>query len=59
MTVVESVRATVRLAVLAALDEAAREIYGTRQIGWQDRDLPELFSAIDAQADRIFERQKA
>jgi hypothetical protein len=46
----------VRLAVLAALDAAAVELYGQEHIGWKDQDLPELFRAIDAQAERIFDR---
>jgi hypothetical protein len=47
---------TVRLAVLDALDAAAVELYGQKHIGWKDHDLPELFRAIDAQAERIFDR---
>ena len=47
---------TVRLAVMAALDTAAAELYGQENIGWKDQDLPELFRAIDAQAERIFDR---
>jgi hypothetical protein len=46
----------VRLAVMAALDAAAVELYGQENIGWKDADLPELFRAIDAQAERIFDR---
>lgn len=46
----------VRDAVLAALDAAAVELYGQERVGWTDGDLPELFRAIDAQANRIFDR---
>lgn len=46
----------VRDNVLAALDSAALELYGQSDIGWKDRELPDLFQAIDRQAAAIFER---
>jgi hypothetical protein len=46
----------VRRKVLDALDAAALELYGTESIGWTDRELPELFRAIDRHAAAILER---
>lgn len=54
----------IRHKVLAALDDGVREIYAnvagrpplTNTPGATDADLPELFKAIDRQADRALAR---
>lgn len=38
--------------VLAALDEAAEEVFG-QSLGAKDADLPEIFKCIDAQMQRL------
>lgn len=46
-----------RLKILTALDEFAQEdMPDLISIGALDRDLPELFKAVDAQVDRLIER---
>jgi hypothetical protein len=51
-----------RSAILAAMDVAAQEIFGSHhkgglpRFGAIDADLPELFKAIDAQFERVQSR---
>lgn len=45
-----------RGAVLKAMDEAAREIFGGKVIGAEDGDLPDLFPVLDAQLLRLSAR---
>lgn len=50
-------RTLVRAHVIGALDRSIRDITKTPNAhGWEDKDLPDLFPAIDRQADRIAER---
>jgi hypothetical protein len=49
----------VRDSVLAALDAAALELYGIERHGWKDSELPELFRAVDQQANRMLTRAAA
>lgn len=50
------VRDLFRLCVLKALDTAARQFTFNPQSGWVDGDLPAVFSALDAQIERIAAR---
>jgi|KBSMisStandDraft_5_1062788.scaffolds.fasta_scaffold1337887_2 hypothetical protein len=52
----EQVRDSFRAAVLAALDEAAKQYTGNAASGWTDSDLPEFFRALDSQIERVAER---
>ena len=56
MNAPEDFRDKIRDAVLAGLDTAAVELDVPRGLGTLDRDLPELFRAVDAQADRLWQR---
>jgi hypothetical protein len=47
---------TFRRAVLAAMDDAAREIFGGQVLGATDADLPHFFPALDAQLERLSQR---
>ena len=52
----DDVRETFREEVLTALDKAAKKYTGETNSGWTDQDLPEFFKALDAQIERIAER---
>lgn len=49
----------VRDRVLAALDDAAKELYGEGVLGAIDDELPFLFRALDRHAASILERASA
>lgn len=51
----DTAREIIRKAVIDALDDAALTIFDKPK-GWEDRDLPRLFKALDEQLDVLSER---
>ena len=52
----EAFKEAMRVAVLAALDETAKNRFGVGSRGWTDRDLVGIFPAIDRHSATLFDR---